>query len=97
MASKQALVDSWNREVPAVPLRARAEGQVTRAIRRLVRGMRYSEKYGSHPGTVPLLMFVVLGGLASLSRGWLYGLCGAGAVLITFGIVYLYGCWERGV
>lgn len=41
---------------------------------RLYRGCRYSEKYGSHPGNLPLVVSIVLGGFMA---GWL------GAIVIT--------------
>lgn len=60
-----------------------------RIVNRIRRGLRYSEKYGSHPGTAPLVAFVLLGAVAG-------GIIGAGIMLAVFGPFYLLGAYERG-
>ena len=37
---------------------------MTAAIVRLWRGLQWSERYGSHPGTVPLCAFLLMGAVA---------------------------------
>jgi hypothetical protein len=60
-----------------------------RNLSRLYKGLRWSETYGSHPGTWPLLICLLIGGVAG---GW-WGLVIMGLWLVP---VYLYGAWERG-
>jgi len=58
-------------------------------VKRIWRGMWYSEKYGHHPGWESLAMLLLIGGIAG-------GLRGFGIVLLIFGPMFLIGCWERG-
>jgi hypothetical protein len=62
---------------------------MTPALRRLWKGARWSERYGSHPGTPVLVMLVTIGGIAG---SW----PGALVMLLTFGPMWLFGAWERG-
>ena len=66
-------------------------------IERVMRGMRWSPKYGSHPGTPWLLFFIVLGGLAGSYRESIAGIAlGAVVMAAIYGPIYLWGCWETG-
>ena len=65
-------------------------------IHRIVRGARYSEEYGDHPGTAIVLFFIFIGGIAGLARGPLGILFGAGAMALFFVPIWLWGCYERG-
>lgn len=59
-------------------------------IRAIIRGMGYVEGYGDHPGTVPLIFFLLLGLVAS--RSWV----GPAIMGLAFGPFYLWGAYERG-
>jgi hypothetical protein len=65
-------------------------------LRQIARGCGHVPGYGEHPGTVPLVMLIVAGGLAGLERGVLGGLVGALLMAAVFGPVYLYGAYTRG-
>ena len=58
-------------------------------LKRIWRGLHYSDKYGSHPGTPILCVFVLLGAMAGR-------LAGALIMLAVFGPLYLIGAYERG-
>ena len=70
-------------------------------IKRLIKGARYSDKYGSHPGT-PILCFMLLvgsigGALNKNTEDPLIGaLMGFAFTLFTVGWLWLIGCWNRG-
>lgn len=56
---------------------------------RIWRGMHWSKRYGSHPGTVPVGVLVVL--------GWLVGgFTGASVMAVMFGPLYILGAYQRG-
>ncbi len=57
---------------------------------RIMRGIRYSEKYGDHPGNMIIVSLIACGWICG---GWL----GALVMAISFGPMYLIGCWSRGV
>lgn len=59
------------------------------AWRRIVRGIRWSPKYGSHPGTPWALFFI---GLGAVAGGWI----GAFVMAAVFGPLYLWGAYETG-
>ncbi len=57
-------------------------------LARLIRGARWSEDFGAHPGTPLLAWLFILGGVAG---GW------PGALLLpgAFLPLWLVGCWAR--
>lgn len=65
------------------------------ALRHIVRGCGYLKHCGEHPGTVPLVMFALMGAVAGARGGWIYALGGAGIMLATFGPMYLWGAYDR--
>ena len=67
-----------------------------RMARRCCRSMRYSRKYGSHPGTLPVAGMIIVGAIVGLERSWLFGLIGAGAMAVLLLPVWLTGCYTRG-
>lgn len=62
---------------------------MTKALRRILRGLRHSEKYGGHPGLFPLIFLTLLGVIAG---GWR----GALIMFTLFGVVFLVGAYKRG-
>lgn len=58
-------------------------------LRRIYRGARYSERFGSHPGTFYVGFFLCLGFLAG-------GLRGVGVMAAVLVPLWLWGCYERG-
>jgi hypothetical protein len=58
-------------------------------IRRVWRGLRYSDTYGSHPGTPWLIGLTFVGAVAG-------GIGGAVIMLAFLGPLYLFGAYERG-
>jgi len=58
-------------------------------LTRIWRGMHWSKKYGSHPGNTPVVVMIVLGGLAG-------GVMGAGVMAVMFGPLYIIGAYQRG-
>ena len=71
--------------------------QTLRPLRRLWRGARWSHEYGSHPGTVPLLVLVAAGAIAGADRDPVWGpLLGSGVMAALYGPLWLIGCWHRG-
>ena len=60
-----------------------------KTLTRIARGLRWSERYGSHPGTPVICVLVALGAIAG-------GVLGAGIMMLVFGPLYLYGAYERG-
>ena len=66
-------------------------------LRRLWRGARWSDEYGSHPGTPALIFLIAAGGLAGIDRDPVWGpLLGAGVMAVLFVPLWLIGCWHRG-
>lgn len=65
-------------------------------MKRIWRGLHYSDKYGSHPGTPWMIAFPVLGFVAGLDSGFSRALFGAAVMLVVFGPLYLYGAYMRG-
>lgn len=59
-------------------------------LKRIWRGLHWSEKYGDHPGTPWLIGFVLLGIVASGH------LIGGVLMFVLFGPLYLWGAYERG-
>lgn len=66
-----------------------------RIIRQIIRGCGDLPYVGDHPGTIWIIAFIFMGGMAGASGG-LWGFLG-GAVFsaIFFGPLYLYGAYER--
>ena len=76
---------------------ARHLERALRPFKRLWRGARWSEYYGSHPGNVPLVVMIVAGGIAGSDRDPVWGpLLGSGVMAALFGPLWLRGCWDRG-
>lgn len=69
---------------------------MSKAFKRIIRGARYSEEYGSHPGTPWLIFFIVMGVVAGADSGILGALGGAAFMASFFGPMWLIGCWDRG-
>ena len=65
-------------------------------LNRFIRGARYSEKYGSHPGTPLLLGFTALGALAGADGGLFGSIGGAVFMFAPIFCLWLVGCWDRG-
>jgi len=65
-------------------------------IKRLIRGARYSEKYGHHPGTEMLVAILVCGAIAGLRHGIWGALAGFFLAAVFAVPLWLIGCWERG-
>ena len=62
---------------------------MNKTSRQIWRGFRYSDKYGSHPGTPILIGLIIMGIYAG---GWI----GGSIMTLIFGSVYVYGAYERG-
>lgn len=56
---------------------------------RIITGICWSEKYGHHPGTVPLFTLLAVGAIAG---GW----AGVALMAVLFMPLYLYGAYKRG-
>jgi hypothetical protein len=66
-------------------------------IKQIIRGCGYVSGYGSHPGTLPVILFILLGGLAGIERGGLFGFLGGCIFMSLFLVpIYLFGAYERG-
>ena len=66
-------------------------------IRRLIRGARWSERYGHHPGTPVLLALIAIAALVGAEdRGMRGAIEGASVMAICFTPLWLRGCWKRG-
>lgn len=58
-------------------------------LKRIWKGLFWSEKYGSHPGTFILIWLLALGLIAG---GWI----GLSIFFVSFVPLYLAGAYERG-
>lgn len=58
-------------------------------------GCGHLEGYGYHPGAIFLVILVILGAVSGADGGWLGSLFGAGAMIATFGSLYLVGAYGR--
>jgi len=65
-------------------------------ITRIIRGAKYNEKYGHHPGWTPLFLFTLLGFISGAARGFYGAMVGGFGMLIFIGIPFLMGCYDRG-
>jgi len=67
---------------------------MTKILRRLYRGARWSEAYGSHPGWTWVVILPTIGAIAGAGRDRML----LGFVVMACAIVpvFLVGCWERG-
>lgn len=72
------------------------DGMIKQRIQDCISGSGYLERYGSHPGTLPLIGPVVLGAVAGSKRGWMGSVLGAVTMLVLFGGVWLIGAHDRG-
>ena len=57
--------------------------------RRIWRGLQWSERYGSHPGT-PIVVGLI--GIGAIAGGWV----GAAIMTCIFGPLYVFGAYQRG-
>jgi hypothetical protein len=65
-------------------------------VKNMIQGAGYLEGYGEHPGTLLLLGFILMGGLAGARNGGLRGfLLGAAFVALFTVPVWLVGCVSR--
>jgi hypothetical protein len=58
-------------------------------IKRIWRGLQWSEEYGDHPGTLIMVAFLLLGAVAGGWRGVI-------VFAVLYGPLYLYGAYSRG-
>lgn len=66
-----------------------------KVIQRLIRGARYSEKYGHHPGTEIMIAFLAMGAVAG-AKGGVYSAIGGFLIMAIFAVpMWLIGCWNR--
>lgn len=66
-----------------------------RVIRQIYRGCGTLPHVGEHPGTVFLLMFIIMGAFAGV-RGGIWGvLVGAVAMFVFIGPLYFWGAYDR--
>lgn len=65
-------------------------------MRRIWRGLHYSDKYGSHPGAPWVVALPLIAFVAGLDHGLVRSTIGAVVMLVIFGPLYLYGAYERG-
>lgn len=71
--------------------------RLTKVLSRRYRGARWSEEYGSHPGTVWLVAGIGAGCVAGSDRDPIWGpVQGACVMTVLFGPLWLRGCWNRG-
>ena len=65
-------------------------------FRHIIRGAGYLEGYGTHPGTEVVCIFILVGGLAGIEKGGLFGFIG-GCIFasIFFLPLYIVGCIDR--
>lgn len=73
----------------------RKENVFCHLVRLTWRGCGYLPGYGHHPGTIPLVVMILLGGLAGLSGGWHGAAAGTAIMAICFGGMYLVGAYGR--
>ena len=65
-------------------------------FRDIKRGAGYLEGYGDHPGTDFLIVFVLMGGIAGIQRGGIWGFIGGCLVmLLGMGPLWIAGCVSR--
>ena len=68
-----------------------------RALKRLWTGARWSEEYGHHPGTAPLVVVTAAGAIAGADRHPVWGpLLGSSVIAVLYGPLWLVECWQRG-
>lgn len=65
------------------------------ALQHAIRGCGHVPGYGDHPGTVVLVLLVLMGFGAGLERGIDRALVGAALMLGVFGPMYLWGAYDR--
>jgi len=70
--------------------------EIKKSGKRIIKGIRYSEKYGSHPGNIWIIVLIVMGFIAGYGVGLTEAIIGAAAMLAIFGPIYLFGAYERG-
>jgi hypothetical protein len=69
-----------------------------KTIRRIIKGCGYLPDMGEHPGTVWLIMFVLMGGMAGAERGGWKGFIGGCLFISVFMVpLYLSGAHGRAV
>lgn len=67
-----------------------------KTFKRIWRGARYLEGYGSHPGNGTFIFMIFFCGVAGIGRGGIWGFIG-GAVIgaVVWSIPWMVGCYDR--
>lgn len=60
-------------------------------IKRIIKGLRYSDRYGNHPGHFNMLFFAIISIMIMLENLF-FGI----GLLLFFLSLYLFGAYERG-
>lgn len=68
-----------------------------KVIRHIIRGCGVLPHVGEHPGTVMIVIFILLGALAGNKGGWQGCVGGAAIMAAVFVPMYLYGAYMRSV
>jgi hypothetical protein len=73
------------------------QGQSVNIFQHIIRGCGTLSQGGEHPGTVPLIGFSLLGGLAGYQSAehWIGFAFGFTVTLLIYGPLYLYGAYSR--
>jgi hypothetical protein len=67
-----------------------------RIIIQCFRGMGYLPHLGEHPGTIAMIILIIMGFFTGIGRGnILFGVVGALIMIICLGPFYLYGAYDR--
>jgi hypothetical protein len=71
-------------------------GTIKRIFGQTMRGCGYLPHVGEHPGTLWMIMFILFGGMAGVSRGGMYGMIGGLMFMALFVLpLYLWGAYDR--
>lgn len=64
-------------------------------LKQIIRGCTDLPYVGNHPGVGPLVLFVIMGGLAG-AKGGIFGAIGGVTLMIVFMLpLFLYGAYDR--
>lgn len=67
-----------------------------KVIRDIIQGAGYLEGYGDHPGTPMLIIFILMGGIAGIEKGGLFGfIAGSLVMALIMGTFWVVGCVDR--
>ena len=65
-------------------------------IREIIQGAGDLEGYGKHPGTILLFGFTLMGGIAGIAKGGIWGFIGGSLIMFFFMFpVWCVGCIGR--